>query len=162
MWLTWCRFSCNAFSNYSFTPSLLVTFRAHHPWVPDSCAGLLTQTCGWRLSSWLTVSVFTSPSDSSCSGPITPGFLTHVRGSWLMCGVPDSNLWLATFVVTHRFSFHLPLVIPLFQAPSPLGSWLMCEVPDSCAGFLTHVRGSWLKPTYINRFFITSYHRYRC
>ena len=132
--------SCNAFSNYGFTPSLLTTFRAHHPgflthvrgswlkpvvgdfgrdspfqfspllvipllqapspWFPDSCAGFLTQSCGWRLSSWLTVSVFTSPSDSSSSGPIT-------LGSWLICGVPDSNLWLATLVVTHRFSFHL-------------------------------------------------------
>ena len=176
-WLTWCRFSCNAFSNYIFTPTVVSwLFSGPSPWVPDSCAGFLTQTIGWRLSSWLTVAVFTSPSDSSpsitlrvpdsCAGfrthlrgsrlkplvgdsrrdsplqfspplvisllqaPSPLGFLTHVRGSRLICGVPDSNLWLATLVVTHRCSFH-PLVIPLLQAPSPLG-------------FLTHVRGSGL------------------
>ena len=162
-------------------------FSGPSPWVPDSCAGFLTQTIGWRLSSWLTVAVFTSPSDSSPWGPITLrvpdscagfrthlrgsrlkplvgdsrrdsplqfspplviplleapsllGFLTHVRGSRLICGVPDSNLWLATLVVTHRCSFHPP------SDSSPSGP-ITLRVPDSCAGFRTHLRGSRLKP----------------
>ena len=154
-WLTWCRFSCNAFSNYIFTPSLLTIFRpiTLGSWlmcgVPDSNHWLATLVVTHRFS-------FLPPSDSSPSGPITLrvpdssagfpthlrgsrlkplvgdsrrdsplqfspplvipllqapsplGFLTHVRGSRLICGVPDSNLWLATLVVTHPCSFHLP------------------------------------------------------
>ena len=71
--------------------------------------------------------------------PSPLGFLTHVRGSRLICGVPDSNLWLATLVVTHRCSFHPP------SDSSPSGP-ITLRVPDSCAGFRTHLRGSRLKP----------------
>ena len=74
----------------------------------DSFAGFPTQTSGWRLSSWLTVAVFTPLVIPLLQAPSPLGFLTHVRGSGLICGVPDSNLWLATLVVTHRCSFHLP------------------------------------------------------
>ena len=107
--------------------------------VPDSFAGFPTQTSGWRLSSWLTVAVFTSPSDSSPSGPITLRVPDSCAGFRLICGVPDSNLWLATLVVTHRCSFHPP------SDSSPSGP-ITLRVPDSCAGFRTHLRGSRLKP----------------
>ena len=105
---------------------MIPVLQAPSPWVPGSCAG----------GSWLKPVVgdfrrdspfhFSPPSDSCSSGPIT-------LGSWLMCGVPGSNLWLATLVVTRRFSFLPP---SHFSSSGPItqGSWLMC-------GFLAQTCG---------------------
>ena len=106
--------------------------------VPDSFAGFPTQTSGWRLSSWLTVAVFTSPSHSSPSGPITlrvpdscAGFRTHLRGSRLKPLVGDSRRDSPL-----QFS---PPSDSSSSGPITLGSWLwITGLADS------HPHGSWL------------------